>query len=136
MDDKEINAKLKACKTPEELKAVAKEIGYELSDEEALIYFNEIAKSGELGDDELSNVSGGKCSRWRRGRAYSSYPPHYLIVTSSNYCKFYKTDSKKIEQRMTRYCCEACVNSTNIPQTSSLYCKIRTYDNDPLNPKD
>ncbi|MCQ2814990.1 MAG: Nif11-like leader peptide family RiPP precursor, partial [Bacilli bacterium] len=80
MDDKEINAKLKACKTPEELKAVAKEIGYELTDEEADAYFKQLTESGELSDDELTNVSGGTCFRQRNREIYCIKKPQYLIV--------------------------------------------------------
>ena len=52
-------AKAKAAKSAEELLALAKENGIEISEEEAAKYFAELNKEGELADDELGNVSGG-----------------------------------------------------------------------------
>ena len=52
-------AKAKAAKSAEELIALAKENGVELTEEEAAKYFAELHKEGELADDELNNVSGG-----------------------------------------------------------------------------
>jgi len=70
---KEIIAKARACKTEEELKALAKENGIEIPDEEVKQFVAENAE-GELADDELEAVSGGRaCKRnahdivyWRR----------------------------------------------------------------------
>ena len=68
--------KLKGAKAPEELLEMLKEAGAELSEEEAKMYYEHLnAKSGELSDDELDNVSGGGC-RTKSGRT---------IVT--NHCK-------------------------------------------------
>ncbi len=57
----ELILKAKQAKSPEELIALAKENGVELSDENAKIYFARINKTGELNDDELDNVAGGGC---------------------------------------------------------------------------
>ena len=51
--------KAKAAKSVEELLAIAKENGMELTEEEAAKYFAEWHKEGELSDEELNNVSGG-----------------------------------------------------------------------------
>ena len=51
--------KAKAAKSAEELIALAKENGLELTEEEAKNYFEQWHKEGELSDDELDNVSGG-----------------------------------------------------------------------------
>ena len=59
--------KAKAAKSAEELLALAKENGIEMTEEEAKKYFAELHKEGELADEELSNVSGG-CG--------NSYDPH------------------------------------------------------------
>ena len=56
---KEQLEKAKAAKSVEELLALAKENGMELTEEEAAKYFAEWHKEGELSDDELENVSGG-----------------------------------------------------------------------------
>ena len=51
--------KAKTAKSVEELIALAKENGLELTEEEAKKYFAELHKEGELADEELDNVSGG-----------------------------------------------------------------------------
>ena len=53
--------KAKAAKSVEELLAIAKENGMELSEEEAKNYFEQWHKEGEIADDELDNVAGGIC---------------------------------------------------------------------------
>lgn len=55
----ELLVKAKAAKSTEELIAIAKENGVELTEEEAAKYFAELHKDGELADNELDNVSGG-----------------------------------------------------------------------------
>lgn len=132
MEDKEINYKLKDCKTAEELKTVAKEIGYELTDEEANAYFKQFAASGELGDDELSNVTGG-CAKWRNGRAYSGNPPHQLIVTCGNTCPLYDLNPGYPEWKINMFKgkCAVCLNMNQIGVT--MYCNKRKYYDDPYN---
>ena len=57
---KELVAKAKEAKTPEELMALAKENGIGLTEEETKAYFDRLhPQSGELSDSELDNVSGG-----------------------------------------------------------------------------
>ena len=51
--------KAKAAKNAEELLALAKGNGMELTGEEAKQYFAELHHEGELADNELDNVSGG-----------------------------------------------------------------------------
>ena len=58
----ELIAKAKQAKNPEELLALAKENGVELTEESAKVYFHQLnPKTGELADDELDNVAGGGC---------------------------------------------------------------------------
>ena len=60
--NKELLAKAKEMKTPEELMALAKENGMELTEESAKAYFEQLnSKTGELADEELNNVAGGGC---------------------------------------------------------------------------
>ena len=55
----------KSAKTPEELMALAKENGVELTEESAKAYFEQLnPKTGELADEELNNVAGGGCLPW------------------------------------------------------------------------
>ena len=59
---KELVAKAKEAKTPEELMALAKENGIGLTEEETKAYFDRLhPQTGELSDSELDNVAGGGC---------------------------------------------------------------------------
>ena len=69
--NKELLAKAKEAKNPDELMSLAKENGVELTEESAKAYFNKLhPKTGELSDSELDNVSGG-C-----GGGYDASRPH------------------------------------------------------------
>ena len=58
----ELIARAKKAKSSEELMALAKENGEELTEESAKEYFELLnPKTGELSDDELDNVAGGGC---------------------------------------------------------------------------
>lgn len=79
MTHEELLIKAKEAKTAEELLALAKENGIEMTEESAKAYFEQIHKTGELADEELDNVSGGGCY-FRDGR---------LIVTVWNECEYW-----------------------------------------------
>jgi predicted ribosomally synthesized peptide with nif11-like leader len=55
----ELVAKAKAAKSAEELFALAKEIGMEITEEEAKTYFSQLNANGVVSDDELDAVAGG-----------------------------------------------------------------------------
>ena len=58
----EMIEKAKAAKSAEELLALAKENGVEMTADEAKTYFAQLSsKSGELNDDDLDAVAGGGC---------------------------------------------------------------------------
>ena len=58
----ELIEKAKQAKSVEELLALAKENGMEMTEEQATAYYAQLSpKSGELSDEELDNVSGGGC---------------------------------------------------------------------------
>ena len=57
---KEMLEKAKECETAEELIALAKADGYELTKEEAESYITELSNY-ELDDKALSKIAGGKC---------------------------------------------------------------------------
>ena len=58
----EMIEKAKAAKSAEELLALAKENGVEMTVDEAATYFAQLnPKNGELDDDELDAVAGGGC---------------------------------------------------------------------------
>ena len=118
-------AKAKAAKSAEELLAYAKEVGYELTEEDAKKYFEQWQKEGELADEELENVSGGSfpigcCT-------YSSDPPHLLIVTSGNSCPELELSDAFSG---TYGNCGMCKYSFG---SSPMYCKIRNSEHDPYN---
>ena len=59
----EMIEKAKAAKSAEELLALAKENGVEMTADEAATYFAQLnPKSGELDDDDLDAVAGGACA--------------------------------------------------------------------------
>ena len=58
----EVLEKIKGAKSVEELIEIAKKDGVELSGENAEAILAEINKSGELSDEDLEKVAGGK--RW------------------------------------------------------------------------
>lgn len=56
----ELIAKAKQAKSPEELMALAKENGIDITEEIANEYFGRLHPAlGELSDEELDNVAGG-----------------------------------------------------------------------------
>ena len=61
---KEIFEKIKEAGSVEELIALAETNGFKLSKEKAEEYFESLNKGGELNDDELDSVSGGKCIKF------------------------------------------------------------------------
>ena len=93
----ELNDKLlekaKNAKTVEELVAVAKENGVELTAEEAKTYFANLnAKEGELSDDELDNVSGG-------GKCGTIYKDNRPVVTVGNTCDLWRCEKDHSRKR-------------------------------------
>lgn len=81
MDINEMIMKGKNAKTVDELKTMAAQEGWNMCDDEAQAYFEELKeltgekKIGELSDDELDNVSGGGCYKGKR-----------LVVTTMHSC--------------------------------------------------
>lgn len=66
---KEILEKIREVGSVEELLVLAEKNGVKLSKEKAEEYFESLNKGGELSDDELDSVSGGKCIKF-------SFCPH------------------------------------------------------------
>ena len=67
--NKELLAKAKEAKNPDELMSLAKENGVELTEESAAAYFEQLnPKTGEVSDDELNNVAGGCGGGYDAGR--------------------------------------------------------------------
>lgn len=71
---KELVAKAKEAKTPEELMALAKEDGIDMTEESAALAFEQLnSKTGELSDSELDNVSGGCGGGYDAGRPHPQF---------------------------------------------------------------
>ena len=76
----DIIVKAKSCKSVEELIALAKENGAEITSEQAEEYFKSMHNSGEISDEELDNVTGGGC-----------YDHHGYLYTTIGYgCEHYE----------------------------------------------
>ncbi len=96
----ELLKKAKGAETLEELINVAKENEIELNEEEAKAYFDMLhPKTGELSDDELDNVSGGRCHK--NGKP---------VVTVFHTCKNWKCkkDGAGRVERMGEPGCGTC----------------------------
>lgn len=105
--------KAKQAKSVEELLALAKGNGVELSEQEANEYFTQLGKAGELSDEELDNVSGGGCHK-NDGR---------LIVTIGKLCPYWKCNlcgSTYISKRTGRCSCDQA--------TGCGHCKYMSYE--------
>ena len=71
---KELVAKAKEAKTSEELMALAKETGIDMTEESVALAFEQLnSKTGELSDSELDNVSGGCGGGYDAGRPYPQF---------------------------------------------------------------
>lgn len=97
MTNEELMLKAKAAKSADELIALAKENGVELTKESAKAYFEQLNKRGALDDDELDNVSGGGCYEIGGDR---------LVVTTINSCGY--------------WVCEDCGGGNDSPGYPSL----------------
>ena len=108
--NKELIAKAKEAKTPEELIALAKENSMEMTEETAKTYFDLLnPKTGELSDDELDNVAGGSC--------YAS--DGYLLTTIGHKCKYFEKSLGKSGVNGT--CCVCKYWDYDIPSSFEIF---------------
>ena len=94
----ELLEKAKLAKSAKELIALAKENGIELTEEEANIYFAMLnPQDGELADDELDQVAGGrKC-----GTIYKDNRP---VVSHLNTCEYFFDEETRERRPNDGYC--------------------------------
>ena len=119
--NKELLEKAKCAKNAEELMALAKENGMEMTEESANAYLdllhsqNSELAYGELADDELDNVSGGGC-----------YKDGKLVVSICHRCKYFKC--KRCGKRYTLPCHgePSCGNCCYCSYTKGLW--LCNYD--------
>ncbi len=62
----ELIQKAKECKNTEELLALAKENGIEITAEQAVEMLAQLHNEGEISDDELDGAAGGACYKGKR----------------------------------------------------------------------
>ena len=126
--NKELLTKAKAAKTAEEIMALAKENGMELTEESAKAYLDLLhPQTGELSDDELDNVAGGGCHNGGR-----------LVVSVMHFCDEWrcKNDGDQYYEYGIMICCNTC--GVDAYCRSCQYC---TYEkglwlcNNPVNMK-
>ena len=87
----ELLQKAKSAENSEALLALAKENGMELTQEEAVAYFAELHKTGELSDEELENVTGGGCKK-------NGHP----VVTIYHSCREWRCKKHQIDSYSQR----------------------------------
>lgn len=102
----EIMAKAKEAKSPEELMALAKENGIDITEEIVNEYFGRLHPAlGELSDEELDNVAGGGCySDGGRLKTTSGYRCKHYADGQSTYgikgtccrCKYWGVDPNAV----------------------------------------
>ncbi len=109
----ELLEKAKQAKTAEELAALAKENGVELTAESVKACFDSLNKAGELADDELDQVAGGrKC-----GTLYED--DGSPIITVLNSCEYYQNENTWKKDDGDGYC-RSCRYSKDV---GVLLCK-------------
>ena len=126
--NKELLAKAKNAKTPEELIALANENGMEMTEESAEAYYNLLhPQNGEVSDDELDNVAGGGCHNGGK-----------LVVSVMHYCDEWrcKDDGSQCDIDGVLVNCNTCKVAAYC-----FSCKYCTYEkglwlcNNPVNMK-
>lgn len=99
---KELIAKASTAANPEELLLLAGENGIELTPEQAAEYYEALHKSGELSDDELGNVAGGKCQT-----IFDEDPETKVCPECGGIARLYYRSAKKGGHKPS-YRCESC----------------------------
>ncbi len=102
----EMMQKVMECKSAEELLALAKENGMDMTAEEAAEKYAELHNEGELSDDELDSAAGGGC-----GEAEPKKGETWIIKTK--YSKYY---------------CPSC-NCNTVIYNGESYCQFAALEN-------
>ncbi len=79
-------SKAKECKSADELLALAKENGIEMTAEEAEEKFAQLNNEGELSDDELSSAAGGGCGEATPDYTVPSYSVGDTVASGALNC--------------------------------------------------
>lgn len=89
-------AERRDVKSAIQLRELLEKEGINISRETAEKYYDACKAEGEVGDDELSSVSGGAC--------YTD--DGYLLTTVAYGCKFFERDESMNGVDNTCYCCK------------------------------
>ena len=116
----ELLEKAKQSKTPEELAALAKENGIELTSESAKAYFDSLNKAGGISDDELDCVAGGGCGE-ADGKEVNPW-----FCCEHFYCVKCHNDNPNCN--LTRACCN-CEHVWQSSDGTKTKCTYGAYDN-------
>jgi predicted ribosomally synthesized peptide with nif11-like leader len=107
-----LKEKAAAATSPEELLALAKSEGIDLTEAEATAYFNQLnAAEGELADEELDNVAGGD--------SCGGDKPKYKLVPSGDRQPCFEGTNPN--QRCGY--CDYALNTSSEKYTAWVYCK-------------
>ena len=120
---KEQIEKAKNCATLEEFQTLAKAEGFDLSEEEVKNCFS-ATRGGELSDEDLSSVAGGK-EKWTRrgGVKFDSTCPFCGLHTYFTRIAYYnEQNNKKIEMTPPNCPCGASVRLCN-EKTEAIFSK-------------
>lgn len=125
--NKEIIEKAKNAKSPEELIALAKENGREMTKEQAETVFKSLQKSGELSDDELSDAVGG-C------HLFTYYPSIdlkgvYNLVINCEKGEFYRSPQGYSKSYWTCSICSAHLTSRSPTDLEECYHVSHNFNN-------
>lgn len=116
--NQELISKAKETKSAEELLALAKENGVEMTEESAKSYFDQLhPKTGELSDEELDNVAGGSCYS-KDGRLVVS-----AVTVGCGRFRCKKDGGSMHHSRRTNPFCGNCYVSANCG-----HCKYCSYE--------
>ena len=129
-----------AAASAEELLAMAKADGIELTEEEAKHYYEVLHEEQPteeqlrtLSEEELANIAGG--SQCKGGKTYSSDFPYYLITTAGNSCPGYLEGTSLLYHTLFHFdaaikgTCWHCAHATT--KGCVTYCERRRLDDDP-----
>lgn len=98
MNMTEMMERAHGARSPEELLALARETGMELTEQDAEDIFGRFHKKGELSDEELDNVAGGACNTQLDG-------DDYVMVSPQQACTIGKyEDSSSVPPQMEVDC--------------------------------
>lgn len=113
--NKQIIKTIKSCTSIEELKKIANNHGYSLTNEEAKNYFALFHKIGKVDEEELDHIGGGAC--------YSTEPHGKLIVVPGfNSCKGFQYP---VIHDKNDHDCGNCKFKEKGPG-ATYYCTLRT----------